>query len=230
MIAKDFCRTLAARATTVEGRRALFRREVLAPGYRGSVHLAFLLVACLGPALAAVLTVGSWGILELLAGASELLLSTIVVYFGHRYPMHRPLGRMEIIYDIHTRCHHMMFAAGKTEIDSLDDAAMVMFPIRDIAALCLLGVPLLSAPWLLVGLDPALSFAAVGYLFYLAYELVHLASHGPIGGPLDRVPVVGSLLRHHRRHHAWSVMHQRNFSMLIPVWDWLLGTLDRGES
>ncbi len=224
----EFCRSLASRASTVEGRRALFRREVRSPRYRGAVHLAALLSTCVGCAALALLAVDSWGALEYWAIASELLLSSVVVYFGHRYPMHRPVRGLQWVYDLHTRFHHMVFSASETELDSIDDICMVMFPVRDILGMCVVVVPLLSVPWLLLGgLDPALAFAATGHLFYLSYELIHLAAHGRVGGPLDSVPGLGFLLRHHRRHHAWSVMHQRNFSMIFVGWDWLMGTLDR---
>jgi sterol desaturase/sphingolipid hydroxylase (fatty acid hydroxylase superfamily) len=80
-----------------------------------------------------------------------------------------------------------------------------------------------------MGWGAALVFASMSWLYYLAYELVHLAAHLRVGGPWDRVPGLGWLLLHHRRHHAWAVMHHGNFGMLDPVWDRVMGTLVRGR-
>ena len=217
------CRTIAAEAATVPERQALFRHQ-REPGHRGAVQLTLVVLAPLLPALVALSRVGRVGLTEALVVVASLWVGTSVVYFGHRYPMHHVWPGLEIVYDMHTRCHHMIFDERHTEIASIDDVDMVMLPWRHAVALCAVLVPLLALPWLVLGWDAALCFAAVSWLYYLAYELVHLAAHLRVGGPLDRMPGLGWLLRHHRRHHHWPLMHHGNFSMLIPLWDLALGT------
>jgi hypothetical protein len=218
------CRDPFPHTASVLERQALSRQQ-RAPGYSGARHAAWVVMVSLGPAVAALVLAGGWGGLEIIAALGGVLVGSAVVYFSHRYPMHRRMRGLELAYDVHTGRHHMMFDAEHTEIASIDDMHMVMLPPGYAAGLCGGVVPVLALPWLAVGLEPALVFAAVCWLYYLAYELVHWASHGRVGGPLDRVPGLGWLLRHHRRHHAWPVMHHGNFSMLMPLWDWVMGTL-----
>lgn len=218
------CRRIAAQAATVPERQALFRRQRL-PNRRGWVQLSLVVLAPLLPSLAALSQVHGFGLAEVVAVLTGLLVGTSFVYFGHRFPMHHPWPGIGIVYEMHTRCHHMLFDEAHTEIESVDDVDMVMLPWPQAVALCAVLVPLLAAPWLWwLGWDAALVYAAVSWLYYLAYELVHLAAHARVGGPLDHVPGLGWLLRHHRRHHAWPLMHHGNFSMLIPLWDLVLGT------
>lgn len=214
------------RATLVRERRAAHRRQ-RAAGYRGWRHLAVVVAVSLLPAVAALWVVGPWGWREAIGAAGAVLVGCSVVYFAHRYPMHRRTRGVELAYDLHSGCHHMSFCEGETEISGIDDLDMVLLPATYAAGLCAVGVPLLALPWVVLGVDAAVVFAAVSWLYYASYELVHLASHGKVGGWLDSVPGLGWLLRHHRRHHAWEVMHKGNFSMLIPAWDVVLGTLVR---
>lgn len=222
------CRDLVRDAATVLERQALSRQR-RAPGYRGARHLAIVVAASLGPALVAIACVGTWGIVELGVALAGVLVGSTTVYLSHRFPMHRRMRGLEILYDTHTGCHHMSFDETHTEIASIEDMHMVLIPAPYATALCGLVVPLLALPWLAVGWDATLVFAATAWLYYLAYELVHLAAHLRVGGPWDRVPGLGWMLRHHRRHHAWSVMHHGNFGMLDPAWDWAMGTLVRAR-
>lgn len=222
-------RDLGRLAPTVAERRALFRRQ-RAPAYRGWRHLAVVVVVSLLPVVGALWLVQPWGWPQALAALAVVGVGCTVVYFGHRLPMHRRMRRMELLYELHTRCHHMVFDEGQTEIDDFDDVDMVLMPTWAAMGLCWVVAPLLALPWLALGVDAALVYAAGASLYYLAYELVHLASHLRVDGPLDHVPGLGWLLRHHRRHHAWSVMHRGNFSMLVPVWDWWLGTRVRDRT
>jgi hypothetical protein len=223
------CQDLVRDAATVVERQALSRQR-RPPGYRGARHLAAVIAVSLGPALAALASVGTWGVVPLGAALAAVLVGSTVVYLSHRFPMHRRMRGLELLYDTHTGCHHMMFDEAHTEIASIEDMRMVLLPAAYAAGLCGVLVPLLASPWLWAGWDAALAFAGVTWLYYLAYELVHLLAHLRVGGPWDRVPALGWLLRHHRRHHAWSVMHHANFGMLDPLWDLAMGTRARGPS
>ena len=222
----EFCRTLTRRAPTIEGRRALFRKELRRPGYSGRWHVGLVVAITVSTAAMAFGLVESWGLAELLAIAGAMLVSMTAIYFGHRYPMHRPVRGMSVLYALHTRAHHMMFNDEHAEIRTLDDVDMVMLPPRWALGLCVVVMPLIASPLLLVSLDTALAFVATASLYYLAYELVHLAAHAPDGHRIHRTPLIGWLTRHHRIHHDWRRMHDANFGVVVPLWDLLLGTRD----
>ncbi len=221
---RSFSQTLTQRAKTIDDRRALFREEVLPSRYSGVAHVAFTTVLTAGLALLALTMIEAWDLTVSMAMAAAVFASMSFIYFAHRYPMHRPLPGAGAIYDLHTRVHHMLFGEGRTEIRVHQDVYMVMLPVWMAAALCVVGFPLVAAPLLWVGTDAALAFLAVVYLYFGGYELVHLATHAPAESRLHRVPVLSALIRHHQEHHAWDKMHKGNFSMIIPLWDWVLGT------
>lgn len=220
----SWCRSLASRAKTVEGRQALVRQELRSQYYSGVVHIATTIACALGPGLAAWLLVDSWGAAEAVTLVVGALVAHTIIYSLHRGPMHHRLPVLSPLFDVHTRAHHMLFNEGEIEIRTVQDVDLVMLPTPWAVALCALGIPLLAAPLLLVSTDVALAFAGLAYFFFLAYELVHLAGHAPADAWVHRAPVLRTLVRHHQRHHAWERMHECNFSMIIPLWDWLLGT------
>ncbi|MEM6991742.1 MAG: sterol desaturase family protein [Myxococcota bacterium] len=217
-----FCRTLTRRADSIEERRALYRSELAPHGYRGGLHIAYTI------ALGLSLTAGAWSQVQRWTAAAQLglaggvLASMCVIYFAHRFPMHHASGRAA--YDLHTRCHHMLFDRDHLEIRSLADIGMVMLPKFGTLVLCVVVFPLIAAPLTLVSWDATFAFLGCVQLYFLAYELVHLAAHAPDQSRVHRTPGLGFLTRHHRRHHDWRVMHSKNFAMVLPLFDYLFGT------
>ncbi len=67
---------------------------------------------------------------------------------------------------------------------------------------------------------------ATACVYFLAYEAVHLASH--VAGPGAPAPVRW-LANHHRIHHDPRGMGECNFNIVLPVFDWLFGTLRTRE-
>lgn len=226
----EFCRTLTQRADSIDERRDLFRAEMVPPGYGGGRHLAFTAVVTMSVAAAAWVQVGHWGVASLVGIGMAVLASMGVIYFGHRYPMHRSVPGMGPIYDLHTRCHHMLFDGDHLKIRTRADVGMVMLPKIGSLVLSVVVFPLVALPIAWVSADAAWAFLGCVEAYYLLYELVHLASHAPDDSFVHRLPVLGYLTAHHRHHHDWAVMHHKNFSMVIPLLDYVLGTrADAGQ-
>ncbi len=226
----EFCRTLTKRADTTEARQALFRAEMTPAGYRGGVHLGFTVVVTAAVAALAWTGVEHWSWSAAAGLGIGLLASMAVIYFGHRYPMHRRLRGATAAYDLHTRVHHMLFDRDHLEVANLRDLGMVMLPKGMTLAMTVIGFPLLAAPLALWSADAALAFLGLVVLYYLAYELVHLAAHAPDDSIVHRLPGLGFLTAHHRHHHDHTVMHRANFGMVVPVLDYVFGTRQRPPS
>ncbi len=220
----EFCRTLTQRADSIDERRALFHAELVRPGYGGRRHVAFTTALTATVAVVAWAQVGHWGVVPLIGVGLAVLASMGVIYFGHRYPMHRSVPGMGPLYDLHTRSHHMLFDREQLEIRHHTDVGMVMLPKIWTLALSVVVFPLVALPLVLVSTDAAWAFLGCVEAYYLLYELVHLAAHAPDDSLVHRLPVLGYLTAHHRQHHDWTVMHHKNFSMVIPLFDYLLGT------
>lgn len=220
----EFCRELTRRAESIDDRRALFREEMVRPGYSGGRHIAFTVLLTASVAAVAWAQVGHWGAASWLGVGTAILASMGVIYFGHRYPMHRSIAGLSPVYDMHTRCHHMLFDREHLEINTRADAGMVMLPKIWTLALSAVAFPLIALPVAVLSTDAAWAFLGCVQAYYLCYEMVHLAAHAPDDSLVHRLPVLGYLTAHHRHHHDWTVMHRKNFSMVIPVLDYVLGT------
>lgn len=71
---------------------------------------------------------------------------------------------------------------------------------------------------LLPGFAAAALFHTGMVLGYLAYEMVHLATHARW-----RFPILDYLTAYHRRHHFGNP--KSAYGVTSPLWDWVFGTL-----
>ena len=64
-------------------------------------------------------------------------------------------------------------------------------------------------------------------LGYLTYEVFHACEHLPEKHPLSRLPWIRQMRRLHELHHRREHMQERNFNIVLPLMDYLFGTLYR---
>ena len=148
----------------------------------------------------------------------------------HRYWLHRPWLPKDC-FTAHTLIHHQLCKFDDTfHVESEEQHEALHFQWW--------GGPLLVAmnivPWLLIswGLAAAgvlpfnwifvAAFAITAGLYYVGYEGFHYLMHKPSIQWLERSRYFQFLKRHHRIHH---VRMDRNLNVLVPVADFLLGTL-----
>jgi len=209
--------------------REAYRREHVSAGYRGRLHLAFTVSACIVAVawcLAGLENVRPW---EWITVPLTFLYANLVEYFGHRGPMHHPRRGLKVIFERHTRQHHRFFRDDAMAFDGPRDFKAVLFPPVLIVFYMVgfaLPVGLLIA-WL-VSANVALLFVATAVAYFLNYELLHFAYHAPAGSWLARLPLMDRLRRLHTLHHRPDLMQRYNFNITYPVGDRLFGTLYRG--
>lgn len=205
-----------------------FRREYragVAPRYRGQIHAGLVLtIGFAGVGLALV----RWGIPGL--GTWKVVLGTLLVANFAIYSIHRWLGHhlvpiAKLFYQRHTREHHRFFSPQAVAFESARDLRVVLFPWPLMVVVSLAAA---STAWLadLAGFgaaSSALYCSIVGY--YLAYETIHFCDHLPEGHPVTQLPGLRYMRLHHRAHHASRVMHTKNFNIVFPLADLVLGTL-----
>jgi sterol desaturase/sphingolipid hydroxylase (fatty acid hydroxylase superfamily) len=86
----------------------------------------------------------------------------------------------------------------------------VLVGILNLFGAALPGIPFLA------------TFAATCVIYYIGYEGTHLLMHKPRFGWLERSRPFQFIKRHHSIHH---VRMNRNFNVLLPLADLVLGTL-----
>jgi hypothetical protein len=143
----------------------------------------------------------------------------------HRFVMHKPLFFFQYPYKAHHCVHHRLFKAdrsyhleGRNEIAYLIPMAWWNGPVLILLA---------SSPWLVLALLTSFWPMYIGVtiaiaLYYATYEYLHWCMHLPKERTVERSGLFFRLNGHHLLHHRY--MH-RNFNVVCPLADLLLGTL-----
>ena len=142
----------------------------------------------------------------------------------HRFVMHKPVGRFQYAFRAHALVHHQTFKADHTyhliHEDDKETIPMAWWNGPALIAACLapvVGIAWLTGHWWLL---PGAAVAFVAY--YGTYEYMHWCMHLPKERRLERSWLFRRLNGHHLLHHRY--MH-KNFNVVLPLADLLLGTL-----
>lgn len=214
--------------TPIPERTRRFRqayREALPPDYNGWRQQRRITAAMLG--VSALLLCGlqelQWTLL--VAFAVTWFINTAAEYLAHRFPMHRPLPRLEFMFRQHVRVHHRYFTdQAIAASDPQDVHATVLHPVQLGVLVFGAALPISLGLWATLGGDVARVFGAATLLYLCFFEWVHLACHLPEDHPALRIPGLRWAREHHRLHHKPARMTRTNFQISMPLVDWLTGT------
>ena len=138
--------------------------------------------------------------------------------------MHRPIFGYRYPFERHALIHHQIFKADHTYhlIHDKDKHTIPMAWWNGVVLVIACELPFLPIAWKLGqwGLVAGSFVAFVGY--YVTYEYIHWCMHLPRKRNVERSGIFFRLNGHHLLHHRY--MH-RNFNVVLPLADLLLGTL-----
>jgi hypothetical protein len=156
--------------------------------------------------------------------------SSVFEWVFHRYWLHRPWPPKDC-FTSHTLVHHQVCKFHDTfHVVEEEQREALSFEWWAGPALIVINVvPCLLSAWGLAALGVALpyvpflvSFATTLALYYVGYESLHYLMHKS-GLPLvEGIPYFRFIERHHRIHH---IHMDRNLNVLLPIADFVLGTL-----
>jgi len=206
--------------------RASLRAEV-PRFYHASLHLGFSAAVSLGVAFGLVAGIHELRLAELACVPAFFVFCTLCEYLGHRYLLHRSSWIGRFTYQKHTLRHHRFYTDEQFRPQSQRDFAYILFPPAGVLVYMLIAVcPFVALFTLAVSRNAGRLVGATSAVFFLLYELVHLASH--FG---DRRSAGGSWRRtmsqHHRIHHRVDLMTRCNFNIVAPIFDEVFGTRRR---
>ncbi|RON08892.1 sterol desaturase [Pseudomonas brassicacearum] len=163
--------------------------------------------------------------LEWLAVPLTLLFFNFAVYVVHRHLGHHKRTFARLFYARHAGDHHSFFTPGHMTYDTVRDWRVILFPAWLIVLHSL--VITLPAWWLFQHLNGNVAglFAGCMILGYLTYEVFHACEHLPPSNPVTRLPWIRQMRRLHELHHRRELMQERNFNIVLPLMDYLFGTL-----
>jgi hypothetical protein len=148
----------------------------------------------------------------------------------HRYWLHRP-WLPKHCFTSHTLIHHQLCKFEDTfHVEEEEQHEALTFNWWGGPLLLLINlIPWAALSWWLSSRGVDLPFVAMLTtfvltfgLYYAGYEFFHFLMHKPSIPVIERSGYFQFLKRHHRIHHARM---DRNLNVLIPIADWMLGTL-----
>jgi len=207
----------------VEAFRTRYRAGI-SPFYNPWLHALFVLaygLACL---------VFFASTLELVRPLEWLTVPLALVFYNWgEYQVHRNFGHRKkrlgaLFYKRHTGDHHSFFVAGRMPYETSRDWRVILFPAWLIV---LYSLVLFAVWWPLAQLNGNVAglFALTLLGGYLSYEIFHACEHLPASHPLTRLPWIRQMRRLHELHHRRDLMQTHNFNLVLPLSDWLYGTL-----
>lgn len=195
----------------------------ISPRYSGALHFAGLVAQATVIMAAAVWFLEDVRWWEWLLVPAALVFANGFEWLIHRGPLHHPWPP-RLPYNRHTLTHHAAFPAEEMSVRSWRELRIVLFPLFALPLLQLIVAPVVVLLGLWRGRNVAALFVFSTTLYYLLYELLHLAYHLPAGHAVARMRPVVRLRRHHQAHHDPRRMTAGNFNVSIPLFDWILGT------
>lgn len=207
--------------------RVDYRREKVPLGYDGRLHLAATTFVGIAAFVVCVSQLRELRAPQLLAVPITYVLGNLLEYLGHQRLMHVLVKPLEFLYRRHSAEHHRFFTQAGMAVQSHRDFMAVIFPVK-VSLFYMAGVALplgLVSGWLL-GPNVGWLVGATGVFYYQSYEALHLMAHLPDDSWWGRRRLVAAIRKHHGIHHDPRRMRHVNFNITVPLWDWILGTLD----
>jgi hypothetical protein len=160
-----------------------------------------------------------------LAGLScGIVFASFFEWALHKYVMHRPVGKFRYAFHAHAVVHHQVFKSDHTyHLQEEKDKVTIPMAWWNGPVLVLIGItPFALLSWVI----GEWAFVIGGFLafsgYYATYEYIHWCMHLPKARRVEKPWWFRRLNGHHLLHHRY--MH-KNFNVVLPLADWILGTL-----
>lgn len=169
--------------------------------------------------------------IQLLAIPIAFIFASLVEYIAHRFVLHVRLKYFPIAYIEHTLMHHFYFTDEHYELESSRDFHRVLFkPYAVFIFLILIAIPNSYIVSLFLGNNVGLLTFATSCAYFLMYETFHLFYHLEKTHLVYKIiPGLSFLREHHRLHHRISIMHKKNFGIILPLFDKIFHTTQRSN-
>ena len=205
--------------------RAELRRDLA--DKNGTAYALKVLGLLVGIVVALVVAMPPFGWTHLALLMVYFLFMNLFEYVLHRYPMHRRMKGLEVIFQ-HVTVHHAFFSEEGRYFEEPRDWFAVILPPPIILGMST-AIALIAGLIYLITRESshAIFFAIVGFAYYLLYELLHFAYHAPETSLIKRSRAIRSLAELHLNHHRRNWMSKYNFNITFPIFDWIFGTIHK---
>jgi hypothetical protein len=168
-----------------------------------------------------MLTFFFWTAIGFLGGT---VLASFFEWTLHRFFMHRPTAGWRYPFERHALIHHRIFRADHSYhlVDEKDKRTIPMAWWNGPVIIAVCQIPFIVAAAISQKWGVLCGGAIACTVYFAAYEYLHWCMHLPRQRHVERSGIFFRLNGHHLLHHRY--MH-KNFNVVLPLADLLLGTL-----
>lgn len=164
---------------------------------------------------------------QVISSLCWILYGSFFEWYWHKYWMHQPRFPREAFRG-HTIVHHGLYRGDESfYLDEGDHPNHILLKPYALPGIVLAHVPLIWAIERYVAPHTAIGALVAMVLYFVIYEYMHWNMHVPRRQFVERFRWFQFLRTHHQLHHRY---YQKNFCVLFPLADWMLGTLVTEES
>ncbi|WP_196140758.1 sterol desaturase family protein [Aliikangiella sp. G2MR2-5] len=216
--------------TKVRKFREHYRKHHQPSRYNGYLHFSFSMLFALSCLLFSTSQLDNVSLVEWITIPLTFIYANLVEYLVHRFPMHRPIRKLKLLFRRHARQHHRFFTEKAMQFDNANDFAAVLFPPYLIFFfLVFFAIPAGLILAYLTTTNIAFLFAITAFAYFINYEIFHTIYHLADSHWIYKFPFMKSLRELHLHHHNQKLMSHFNFNITYPISDWLFGTYYRKE-
>jgi hypothetical protein len=163
-----------------------------------------------------------WLFTQIAAGICWVLYGSFFEWYWHKLWMHTPRPPREAFHG-HTIVHHGLYR-GDERFFVPEEAHPEHILLKPYAlpAIFLVHLPIMLAIEKFLVPNTAYGGMVTCVLYFVTYEYMHWNMHVPRGHFVERFRWFQFLRQHHKLHHRYM---QKNFCVLFPLADLVLGTL-----
>ncbi len=208
--------------------RERFRKEEIPGWYSGPLHVFFNAATLIGLCLYCAFRMQDLTLAEWLVFPLTMLIGTLSVYLIHRFPLHHNYWFFPYAYKVHTKMHHQFYTYDDIVYDNPRDFYILFFPIEVVLGHALIYSPLafFLVAWVATA-NAGYMFVLGSAVYFMLYEILHYISHLPDNHPILKIGYFNFMREHHRLHHDPKIMNIKNFDIVLPLFDWITGTMTK---
>jgi hypothetical protein len=220
-----------SRQSTIEFRQT-FRTQIIPRYYSGTLHVFFNFTVLIALCAYFLSKVSHPTTVELLALPLGFVVGNLGVYLIHKYLLHRQIpGLAKYTFRIHSLWHHRFFTHELSVYESSRDFYILFFPTWVVAGFAIGFLPLTYfVVSLFASTNVTFLFLFMSTFYFILYEVFHFSSHLPEKHWLHKIPVFRIAHKHHLDHHNPALMHDYNFNIVYPLFDFILGTIYKNKN
>lgn len=164
---------------------------------------------------------------QILSGLCWIVYGSFFEWYYHRYWMHQPRTPKEAFRG-HTIVHHGLYGGSDTYfVKEGQHPEHILLKPYALPAILLTHLPVVLLIDKFLIPHTAIGAIVACLLYFVVYEYMHWNMHVPRGHFVERFGWFQFLRKHHHLHHRYF---QKNFCVLFPLADWIMGTAETEES